>query len=128
MSDKFNETPIEFSEVLNQSSVKREEDKPKAKKRRTVDEKLADLDEQAKQIAEQRKKLLSQKSAEERKKRTKRLIELGGAVCKVLNEDTVECDVLNDDDVSNLIAFLKKQNINGDYFTKAMNRTPKNKD
>ena len=126
MSDEFNETPIEFSEVLNQSSVKRE-DKPKAKKRRTVDERLADLDEQAKQIAEQRKKLLSQKSAEERKKRTKRLIELGGAVCKVLNEDSVEGDILNDDDVANLIAFLKNQNSRGDYFTKAMNRTPKNK-
>lgn len=124
MSEKFNETPIDFSEVLNQT----EEDKPKTKKRRTVDERLADLDEQAKQIAEQRKKLLSQKSAEERKKRTKRLIELGGAVCKVLNEDSVEGDILNDDDVANLIAFLKNQNSRGDYFTKAMNRTPKRKD
>ena len=127
MSEEFNETPIDFSEVLDQSSVTEEtaEDKPKTKKRRTVDEQLADLEQQAKQLAEKKKKLLAQKSSDERKKRTKRLIELGGAVCKVLNEDTAEGDVMNDNDVADLIAFLKKQNDRGNYFTTAMHRTPK---
>lgn len=130
MSEEFNEPPIDFSEVLNHSTAteKTTEDKPKTKKRRTVDEQLADLEQQAKQLAEKKKKLLAQKSSDERKKRTKRLIELGGAVCKVLNEDTIEGDALNDDDVANLIAFLKNQNSRGDFFTKAMHRTPKSND
>lgn len=129
MTEEFNETPINFSEVLNHSSAIKEttEDKPKVKKRRTASEKLAELEEQKRQIEEQIKKQKLTVSQEERKKRTKRLIELGGAICKILNEDTAEGDVMYDDDVANLIAFLKNQNSRGDYFTKAMNRTPKSK-
>ena len=44
-----------------------------------------------------------------------------------MNEDTVEGSQINADDVTNLIAFLKQQNQRGDYFSKAMHRTPKPK-
>ena len=83
--------------------------------------------EKQKQLKAQEKKLKAQLSQEERKKRTKHLIEIGGAVCKVMNEDTVEGSQINADDVTNLIAFLKQQNQRGDYFSKAMHRTPKPK-
>lgn len=94
-------------------------------KRRTKQERLELLQEKQRQLKEQEKKLKAQLSNEERKKRTKNLIQLGGAVCKVLNEDTVEGDTITENDISNLIAFLKNQNARGNYFTKAMQRTPK---
>ena len=96
--------------------------------RKSFEEKLSDIEEKEKQLKEQKKRLIAQHSQAERKKRTKRLIELGGAVCKVLNESTVEGDVMNDTDVSDLIKFLQSQNDRGDYFTKAMHRTPKPKE
>ena len=96
--------------------------------RRTKQERLELLQEKQRQLKEQEKKLKAQLSQEERKKRTRNLIQLGGAVCKVLNEDTVEGDTITDSDISNLIAFLKSQNTRGDYFTKAMQRTPKDKE
>ena len=96
-----------------------------ATERKSYEDKLADIEEKEKQLKEQKKRLIAQHSQAERKKRTKRLIELGGAVCKVLNESTVEGDVMNDTDVSDLIRFLQSQNDRGDYFTKAMHRTPK---
>ncbi|MBR1443144.1 MAG: conjugal transfer protein TraD, partial [Firmicutes bacterium] len=72
------------------------------------------------------KKLRAQYSKEERKKRTKRLIELGGIVCKVVNEDTLEGDAAIDEKfLTNLLAFLKNQNERGNYFTKAVHLTPK---
>ena len=86
------------------------------------------MQEKQRQLKEQEKKLKAQLSQEERKKRTRNLIQLGGAVCKVLNEDTVEGDTITENDISNLIAFLKNQNTRGDYFTKAMQRTPKDKE
>ena len=96
--------------------------------RKSKQERLAELQEKQRQLKEQEKKLKAQLSQEERKKRTRNLIQLGGAVCKVLNEDTVEGDTITDSDISNLIAFLKNQNTRDDYFTKAMQRTPKLKD
>ena len=96
--------------------------------RKSKQERLAELQEKQRQLKEQEKKLKAQLSQEERKKRTRNLIQLGGAVCKVLDEDTVEGDTITDSDISNLIAFLKNQNTRGDYFTKAMKRTPKNKE
>lgn len=96
--------------------------------KRTVDERLAELQERKKQLEEQEKKLKSQKTKEERKKREHRLRKLGGAVFKVLNEDSVEGDIINENDVADLIAFLKSQNKRGNYFTTAMHRTPKPKE
>ena len=90
--------------------------------RKSKQERLAELQEKQRQLKEQERKLKAQLSQEERKKRTRNLIQLGGAVCKVLNEDTVEGDTITENDISNLIAFLKNQNTRDDYFTKAMQR------
>jgi len=62
-----------------------------------------------------REALIKKQNKEERKKRTKRLIELGGIIESVLGRPTV------DEDKIRLLNFLKKQETNGKYFTKAMN-------
>lgn len=70
--------------------------------------------EKLKQYQAQRKQLEKQKKAEERKIRTHRLIQIDGAVESVLGRPVTEEDVLK------LIAFLKKQESNGKYFSRAM--------
>ena len=70
--------------------------------------------EKLKQYQEQRKQLERRKKEEERKIRTHRLIQIGGAVESVLGRAVTE------EDVPKLIAFLKKQEANGRYFSKAM--------
>lgn len=81
---------------------------------KTKQERLDELIEKQKQLKEQEKKIRSQISAEERKKRTKHLIGIGGAVYSVLG------DSYQDGDVERLIAFLKGQEQRGKYFSKAM--------
>ena len=92
-----------------------------AKQRRTLDErsqscttKEEEMLEKLKQYQAQRKQLEKQKKAEERKIRTHRLIQIGGAVESVLGRPVTE------EDVPKLIAFLKKQESNGKYFSRAM--------
>ena len=62
--------------------------------------------------------LAKRQQAEERKKRTHRLIEVGAAVESVLDAP------IEEDDLPRLIAFLKKQEANGKFFTKAMQKSP----
>lgn len=105
-----------------------------AKPRRTLDERIQscttkeeEMLEKLKQYQAQRKQLEKQKKAEERKIRTHRLIQIGGAVESVLGRPVTE------EDVPKLIAFLKKQESNGKYFSKAMQteqvpNTPKSTD
>lgn len=81
---------------------------------KTKQERLDELIEKQKQLKEQEKRIRSQISVEERKKRTKHLIEIGGAVYSVLG------DSYQDGDVERLIAFLKGQEQRGKYFSKAM--------
>ncbi len=81
---------------------------------KTKQERLDKLIEKQKQLKEQEKRIRSQISAEERKKRTKHLIEIGGAIYSVLG------DSYQDGDVERLIAFLKGQEQRGKYFSKAM--------
>lgn len=92
-----------------------------AKQRRTLDERIQscttkeeEMLEKLKQYQAQRKQLEKQKKAEERKIRTRRLIQIGGAVESVLGRPVTE------EDVPKLIAFLKKQESNGKYFSRAM--------
>lgn len=92
-----------------------------AKQRRTLDERIQscatkeeEMLEKLKQYQAQRKQLEKQKKAEERKIRTHRLIQIGGAVESVLGRSVME------EDVPKLIAFLKKQESNGKYFSRAM--------
>lgn len=92
-----------------------------AKQRKTLDERIQncttkeeEMLEKLKQYQAQRKQLERRKKEEERKIRTHRLIQIGGAVESVLGRAVTE------EDVSKLIAFLKKQEANGRYFSKAM--------
>ena len=82
---------------------------------KTYDERIADLQKRQEQLKAQEKALKKRQSEEERKKRTRRLIELGGIVESVLDRPTT------DDDKIRLLNFLKKQEANGKYFTRAMN-------
>ena len=82
---------------------------------RNYDERIADLQKRQEQLKAQAKALTKRQSEEERKKRTRRLIELGATVESVLERPTT------DEDKIRLLNFLKKQESNGKYFTKAMN-------
>lgn len=92
-----------------------------AKQKRTLDERIqscttkeGEMLEKLKQYQAQRKQLERRKKEEERKIRTRRLIQIGGAVESVLGRAVTE------EDIPKLIAFLKKQETNGRYFSKAM--------
>ncbi len=89
-----------------------------ATEKRSIDDRIAELKEKQKQLKEQEKKLKAKKSAEDRKIRTRHLIEVGGTIYSVLGREFVEGDV------ERLTAFLKGQDNRGGYFTKAMNNFP----
>ena len=74
--------------------------------------------EKAKQYAAQKRELEKRKKAEESKKRTHRLCQVGGAVESVLG-----C-AIEEEDLPKLIGFLKKQEANGKFFSKAMQKEP----
>jgi hypothetical protein len=82
---------------------------------RSYEERLAEIAIRQEQLKAQERDLKKRQSADERKKRTRRLIELGGIVESVLGRPTV------DGDKERFLSFLKKQEINGRFFTKAMN-------
>lgn len=92
-----------------------------AKEKRSYAERIIELQEKQKQLKEQEKKLKAQQSKEERKKRTKHLIEIGGAVYSVLGDNYQEGDV------EKLIAFLKGQEQRGRFFSSAMGRNSNQK-
>ena len=70
----------------------------------------------AKQYAAQKRELEKRKKAEESKKRTHRLCQIGGAVESVLG-----CPI-EEEDLPKLIGFLKRQETNGKFFSKAMQK------
>ena len=72
--------------------------------------------EKAKQYAAQKRELEKRKKAEESKKRTHRLCQVGGAVESVLG-----C-AIEEEDIPKLIGFLKRQEAKGRYFSKAMQK------
>ena len=82
---------------------------------KSYDERIADIQKRQEQLKTQEKALKKRQSEEMRKKRTRRLIELGGIVESVLGRETV------DEDKMRFLNFLKKQEANGNYFTKVMN-------
>ena len=84
---------------------------------KTYEEKIADLQKKQEQLKAQEKALKKRQSEDARKKRTKRLIEMGGIVESVLGRETT------DDDKIRLMNFLNKQETNGGFFSKAMNTT-----
>lgn len=68
------------------------------------------------QLNQQVKQLKARKSQEERKARTKRLIEIGASVESVLGRP------IEHDELPKLIDFLKTQEQRGHFFSKAMNK------
>ena len=84
---------------------------------KTYEERIANLQKKQGQLKAQEKALKKRQSEDARKKRTKRLIEMGGIVESVLGRETT------DDDKIRLMNFLNKQETNGGFFSKAMNTT-----
>ena len=82
---------------------------------RTYDERLEELVRRQEQLKAQERALRKRQSEEARKKRARRLIELGGIVESVLGRETTDEDKLK------FLNFLKRQEANGRFFTKAMN-------
>ena len=72
--------------------------------------------EKAKRYAAQKRELQKRQKAEENKKRTHRLCVIGGEVESVLG-----CSI-EEEDIPKLIGFLKRQEANGRYFSKAMQK------
>ena len=94
-----------------------------AKSTKTYEERIRALEkkeqesiEATKKLIAQRKELEKRKKAEESKKRTHRLCQIGGAVESVLGAP------IEEEDIPKLIGFLKKQEANGKFFSKAMQK------
>ena len=82
------------------------------------DSKIERLIQELKQQEAQRKQLLKRQKEEERKIRTHRLIEIGAAVESVLGR------CIEIEEIPKLIAFLNRQEANGKFFSKAMQKNP----
>lgn len=82
--------------------------------RRTIDEQIKALEEKEQILKARKQQLLAKNREQERKKRTHRLIEVGGAVESVLGRP------IEKEDLPKLIAFLQEQERRGQYFSKAM--------
>lgn len=83
---------------------------------RSYEERIAELQKRRNQLKEQEKDLQRRAKEEERKKRTRRLIEIGATVESVLGREFNQADKVR------LLSFLQMQERNGKYFTRAMNR------
>lgn len=86
---------------------------------RSIEERIAKLQKRQEQLKEKEKALKAKQAQNERKSRTKRLIEIGGAVESVLGYPITK------DELPKLIAFLNQQEDRGHYFSKAMGIPPK---
>lgn len=82
---------------------------------KSTEVRIAELDEKIKQIKAQKRNILNRQRTEERKKRTKRLIEVGATVESVLGR------AITREDLPKLKDFLIQQEKRGNFFTKAMN-------
>lgn len=82
---------------------------------RSYDERIDELRKKVEQLKAQERDLTKRHNADERKKRTRRLIELGGIVESVLGRPTTDQDKVR------LLYFLKLQEQRGGFFSQAMN-------
>ena len=82
---------------------------------KSYDERIDELIKKREQLKAQERDLRKRQAADERKKRTRRLIELGGIVESVLGRPTTDQDKVR------LMYFLRLQEKNGSFFSKAMN-------
>lgn len=83
--------------------------------RKTLEEQLKALEEKEQILKARKQQLIAKSKEQERKARTHRLIEIGGAVESVLGR------AIEKDELPKLIAFLKQQEKNDGFFSKAMN-------
>ena len=96
-----------------------------AKSTKTYEERIRALEkkeqesiEATKKLIAQRKELEKRKKAEESKKRTHRLCQIGGAVESVIGS------AIEEEDIPKLVGFLKRQEANRKFFSKAMQKEP----
>ena len=82
---------------------------------KSYDERIAALQKMQAQLREQEKKLKARQSEAERKARTRRLIQIGGAVESVLGRS------MDEKDLQTFVSFLKREGSYGSYFLNAMN-------
>ena len=82
----------------------------------TFTERIEALHTKQKNLKEQEKRLKARQSNEERKKRTKRLIEVGATVEGVFGR------AIEKEDLPKLASFLEAQDKRGNYFTDWMNK------
>ena len=82
--------------------------------KKSFDEQIADIEKKQQQLNERKKILARKKTEEECKKRTHRLIEIGGLVESVLGREFVEGDLIR------FKEFLLRSGGNGNYFERAM--------
>ena len=83
--------------------------------KKPYEERIAELEAREDQLKRQKQELKAAWRQDERKKRNKRLVNCGLAVREVLGRE------LTDEDAILLEEFLRKQERNGYYFTRAMN-------
>jgi len=89
--------------------------------KKSYDERIEELKKKQEQLKAQEKALKKKQSADERKQRTKRLIEVGGAVESVLKKSLGDsAGLIEKEDLPALISFLEKQEERGQYFSKAI--------
>lgn len=78
---------------------------------------IEQLDEDIAKLKKRKQRLINQEKQKERKARTRRLIQIGGAVESVLGHP------IDEKDIPLLIKFLKTQEDRGNYFSRAMIQT-----
>ena len=82
---------------------------------RSYEERMQELKQKREQLMARERELTKRHNAEERKRRTRRLIEIGGITESVLGRP------LTDQDKVRFMYFLKLQEQRGGFFSKAMN-------
>ena len=94
-----------------------------ARSTKTYEERIREMEEREqasidkmKQYAARKKELIRRQKAEESRKRTHRLCLVGAAVESVLGRP------IEEEDLPKLTAFLHRQEINGKFFSKAMQK------
>lgn len=117
MTENF--TEIKISEapanITSNADTTADIDTSKKRIRKTSEEKISEYENQIKQLQAKVKQEKAKASADERKKRTKQLIELGSVIYSYLGG-------YRDGDKELLAAFIKSQDDRGDFFSKAMKR------
>lgn len=84
---------------------------------KSLDNRISELQTKISQLKAQEKALKARKTEQERKARTKRLIEIGATVESVLGRPITK------EDLPNLKRFLQEQEDRGNFFSNAMKRT-----